>query len=71
MKVLWLNYSYEGNHVLAILKEPECYDTLKRGLEDIRNCVKRLSHIEVDGEIYNVNCFFRRRLEVLSNSDKD
>jgi len=30
-------HSSQGNHLLAILKEPQKYDTLKTGLADIRN----------------------------------
>ena len=28
--------SSQGNHILAVLKEPEKYDTIKNGLADIR-----------------------------------
>ena len=31
-----LAYSSEGNHTLALLKEPEKYEFLQRGLEDLR-----------------------------------
>ena len=27
--------SYEGNHILAVFKEPESYDSLKNALADI------------------------------------
>ena len=35
------------NYVIAILKDEESYDSLQRGLEDIRNEVERLTSIEV------------------------
>ena len=45
-------YSSEGNHTLALLKEPE-----KRGLEDLRNEVERLTEIVVDGETYQIDYY--------------
>ena len=30
-----LAYSSDGNHPLALLKEPEKYESLQRGLEDL------------------------------------
>ena len=38
-------YGYEGNHTLAVLKEPENYKSLAKGLEDIRLEVERLSRL--------------------------
>ena len=35
-------YSSDGNYVIAILKDEESYDSLQRGLEDIRNEVEHV-----------------------------
>ena len=53
-------YSSDGNHVIAILKEEESYDSLQRGLEDIRNEVERLTSIEVQGITYNLEYYLGR-----------
>ena len=50
-------YGYEGNHTLAVLKEPENYESLAKGLEDIRLEVERLKQIVADGRIYDVVYF--------------
>ena len=50
-------YGYEGNHTLAVLKEPENYESLAKGLEDIRLEVERLKQIVVDGQTYDVVYF--------------
>ena len=50
-------YSSDGNHVIAILKEEASYDSLQRGLEDIRNQVERLTCIEVQGITYNLEYY--------------
>ena len=52
-----LAYSSEGNHTLALLKEPEKYEFLQRGLEDLRNEVERLTEIVVDGETYQIDYY--------------
>ena len=46
--------SSEGNHPLAIFKEPETYDSLKSALEDIRSDVGHLNCIEVSKVEYNI-----------------
>lgn len=53
----WLAYSSEGNHTLAILKEPEKYQSQKDALEDICDEVKRLEEITVDGHTYKINFY--------------
>ena len=53
-------YSSDENHVIAILKEEESYDSLQRGLEDIRNEVERLTSIEVQGITYNLEYYLGR-----------
>ena len=50
-------YSSDGNHVLAILREAESYDSLQRGLEDVRNDVEGLTSIEVDGITYDLEYY--------------
>ena len=50
-----LAYSSDGNHPLALLKEPE--ESLQRGLEDLRNEVERLTEIVVDGETYQIDYY--------------
>lgn len=44
-----LSHSCRGNHILAILKEPEIYESLKNGLSDIQTEVKDLETIEQNG----------------------
>lgn len=46
--------------MIAILKEEESYDSLQRGLEDIRNEVERLTSIEVQGITYNLEYYLGR-----------
>ena len=50
-----LAYCSDGNHPLALLKEPE--KSLQRGLEDLRNEVERLTEIVVDGETYQIDYY--------------
>ena len=50
-------YSYEGNHVLAVFKEPEDYESLKNTLEDIIAEVERLTVIELDGIEYSIQYY--------------
>lgn len=52
-----LAYGCEGNHSLAILKEPENYDSLSKGLEDLRKEVENLKSIEVDGRRYELEYY--------------
>lgn len=41
--------SARGNHIIAMLKEPESYEQLKLGLEDIVAEINSLHEIEVEG----------------------
>ena len=50
-------YGFEGNHTQAVLKEPENYESLAKGLEDIWLEVERLKQIVVDGRTYDVAYF--------------
>ena len=50
-------YSSDGNHVLAILKVPESYESLANALEDIRREVCELKKIEVDANTYEIIYF--------------
>ena len=50
-------YSSEGNHVLAILKVPESYESLANAMEDIRREVCELKEIEVDANTYEIVYF--------------
>ena len=47
--------SCEGNHILALLKEPENYDSLMKRLADLRNEVAHLKAIDVNGITYKIN----------------
>ena len=47
-------YSHEENHVLAVFKEPEDYESLKNALKDIIAEVERLTVIELDGIKYTI-----------------
>ncbi len=46
--------SAAGNHCLAVFKEPESYDSLKRCLSNLITEVGSLSSIEVDGTTFDV-----------------
>ena len=59
-------HSSQGNHLLAILKEPEKYDTLKIGLADIRNEVENLKTLEHSGIQFTVNYFLGGDLKFLA-----
>ena len=50
-------YSSDGNHVIAILKDEENYDSLQRGLADVRNEVEQLTSIEVEGITYDLEYY--------------
>ena len=43
-----------GNHILAIFKQPESYESLKSALADIIADVKRLTEIVVDGVKFRI-----------------
>ena len=49
--------SYEGNHILAVFKEPEDYDSVKNALADIIKEVEQLQKIEVDGITYELEYY--------------
>ena len=49
--------SSSGNHILAVFKAPESYESLKLALEDIRKEVEDLHSIEVDGVSYEIEFF--------------
>ena len=50
-------YSSDGNHVIAILKDEENYDSLQRELADVRNEVEQLTSIEVEGITYDLEYY--------------
>ena len=50
-------YSSDGNHVIAILKDEENFDSLQRGLADVRNEVEQLTSIEVEGITYDLEYY--------------
>lgn len=52
-----LAHSHEGNHVLAIIKEIESYESLRTTLQDIRSEVQSLNSIEVEGEKYAITYY--------------
>lgn len=49
-------YTYQGNHILAIFKEPEDYESLKRELDVIAE-VEKLTVIEIDGIKYSIQYY--------------
>ena len=50
-------HSSQGNHILAVLKEPENYDTIKNGLADIRKEVEDLKTGEHNGMQFTVTYY--------------
>ncbi len=48
-------HSFEGNHILAVFRAPEDYDSLESALSDIRDEVERLKTIECEGTVYKIN----------------
>ncbi len=50
-------YSSDGNHCLAIIKEPENYDSLFNALGDLRQEVASLKRIQVEGQVYDIEYF--------------
>ena len=47
-------YSAEGNHCLAIFKEPESYNSLEKCLSDIVKEVERLTSITISDKTFEV-----------------
>ena len=47
-------HSSEGNHILAVFKEPEKYDSVKAALEDISAEVERLNSIHISDMNFQV-----------------
>ena len=58
-RLRWLTKgcTYEGNHVLAIFKEPENYESLKNALADIIEEVESLTNVDINGTTYNIEYF--------------
>ena len=52
-----LAHSCDGNHILAIFKEPEKYEYLRDALKDIRSEFEILKMITVDSVEYKINYF--------------
>ncbi len=50
-------YSADGNHSLAIFREPETYEALESALEDIITEVDNLQSVEVDGTQFEIQYF--------------
>lgn len=50
-------YTSEGNYPMAIFKEAEDYESLKRALADIVNKVSKLLMIEIDWNTNNVRYY--------------
>ncbi len=46
---------FEGNHIPAVFRAPEDYDSLENALSDIRDEVERLKTIECEGTVYKIN----------------
>ena len=52
-----LAYTASGNHCVAIIKEPEKYESLLLSLEDIKNEIESLSTIEVNNICFDIEYF--------------
>ena len=50
-------YSASGNHCLAIIKEPEDYDSMSNALKDIKAEVESLTSIDVSGMTFATEYF--------------
>lgn len=59
-------YSSDGNHPIAIFKEPEDYESLEKCLSDILTEMSELSAIEVNGESYEVEYFLGGDMKFLA-----
>ena len=59
-------YSSEGNHPLAIFKDPENYDSLARALSDIRNDVATLTEITVRETTFTIEYFLGGDMKFLA-----
>lgn len=49
--------SADGNHLVAVIKEPENYDKLSKALADIRKDVESLKHVSVGTEQFEIEWF--------------
>lgn len=58
-------YSAVGNHCLAIFKEPESYDSLKKCLSDISE-VEQLKSIEMNGMTFEIDYYLGGDLKFLA-----
>ena len=61
-----LAHSSQGSHILAVLKEPEKYDTWKNGLSDIRTEVENLTTLEHNGIRFNIVYYLGGDLKFLA-----
>ncbi len=61
-----LAHSCQGNHILAVLKEPEKYVTLKNGLADIRSEVEHLTETEHNGMCFKIVYYIGGDLKFLA-----
>ena len=52
-----LAYSALGNHCIAIIKEPEKYESLALSLQDIKNEIESLSTIEVNNISFDIEYY--------------
>ena len=50
-------YSADGNHPLAIFKEPEDYESLRKSLSDLLIEISELKTIKVNGESFELEYF--------------
>ena len=50
-------FSAAGNHCLAIFKEPESYDSMKKCLSDIIDEVNTLSSVDVNGTTFTIDYY--------------
>ena len=60
-------HGFEQNYLLAIFREPENYDSLKKTLQDVKKEVSTITHINVDDEDYRIQ-YYMGGLEIFSNT---
>ena len=59
-------HSSDGNHILAVSKEPEKYDSVKAALEDISAEVERLTSIQVSDMDFQIKYHLGGNLKFLA-----
>ena len=58
--------SSEGNHILAVFKEPEKYEPVKNALSDITAEVEKLNSIDINGVTFRIEYYLGRDWKFLA-----